>query len=33
MHDGAPPHFNRVAGQFLSQHFANKWIGRGGPIA
>ena len=33
MHDGAPPHFSRVAMQFLNQHFANKWIGRGGPIA
>ena len=28
-----PPHFSRVAGQFLNRHFANKWIGRGGPIA
>ena len=33
MHDGAPSHFSRVARQFLNQHFANKWIGRGGPIA
>ena len=33
MHDGAPPHFSRVAKQFLNQHFANKWIGRGGSIA
>ena len=33
MHVGAPSHFSRVAGQFLNQHFANKWIGRGGPIA
>ena len=33
MHDGAPPRFSRVARQFLNQHFANKWIGRGGPIA
>ena len=22
----------RVARQFLNRHFANKWIGRGGPI-
>ena len=29
MHDGAPPHFSRVARQFLNRHFANKWIGRG----
>ena len=33
MRDGAPSHFSRVARQFLNQHFANKWIGRGGPIA
>ena len=33
MHDGAPPRFSRVARQFLNQHFANKWIGRGGPSA
>ena len=33
MHDGAPPHFSRVARQFLNQHFANKWIGLGGPVA
>ena len=33
MHDGTPPHFSRVARQFLNRHFANKWIGRGGPIA
>ena len=30
MHEEAPPHFSRVARQFLNQHFANKWIG---PIA
>ena len=33
VHDGPPPHFSRVARQFLNRHFANKWIGRGGPIA
>ena len=33
MHDGAPPHFSRVARQFLSLHFANKWIGSGSTIA
>ena len=33
MHDEAPPHFSRVARQFLNQRFANKWIGSGGPIA
>ena len=33
MHGEAPPRFSRVARQFLNRHFANKWIGRGGPIA
>ena len=33
MHDGGPLHFSRVVRQFLNQHFANKRIGRGGPIA
>ena len=33
MHDKAPPHFSRVARQFLNQHFANKSIGRGAPVA
>ena len=33
VHDGAPPRFSRVAGQFLNQHFANKCIGRGGSVA
>ena len=32
-YDGAPPRFSRVTRQFLNRHFANKWIGRGGPIA
>ena len=33
MHDGASSRFSRVARQFLNQHFANKWISRGGSIA
>ena len=33
MRDGAPPRSSRVARQFLNRHFANRWIGRGGPIA
>ena len=33
MHDGTPPHFSRVAKQFLNRHFANKWIGRRSLIA
>ena len=32
MHDGVPPHFSLVARQFFNRHFANKWIGCGGPI-
>ena len=28
MHDVAPPHFSRVARQFLNRHFANKWSWR-----
>ena len=33
MHDGAPPRFSRAVRQFLNQRFANKWIGRGDPVA
>jgi hypothetical protein len=33
MHDGAPPHFSRIARQYLNDHFPGKWIGRNGPIA
>ena len=33
MHDGAPPHFNRIARQYLNDHFAGKWIGGNGPVA
>ena len=32
MHDGAPPHFSRVAYQYLTDHFPGKWIGRNGPV-
>ena len=32
MHDGAPPHFSRIARQYLNYHFPGKWIGRNGPI-
>jgi len=31
MHDGAPPHFSRMARQYLNDHFPGKWIGRNGP--
>lgn len=31
MHDGAPAHFSRVAREFLTQTYGNRWIGRGGP--
>jgi hypothetical protein len=33
MHDGAPPHFSRIARQYLNDHFPGKWIGRNGPVA
>ena len=33
MHDGAPPHFSRIACQYLNDHFPGKWIGRNGPVA
>ncbi|XP_070519716.1 uncharacterized protein [Cardiocondyla obscurior] len=31
--DGAPPHFSCRARQVLDNQFADRWIGRGGPIA
>ena len=33
MHDGAPPHFTRIARQYLNDHFPGKWIGRKGSVA
>jgi len=33
MHDGAPPHFSRIARQYLNDHFPGKWIGCNGPVA
>lgn len=35
MHDGAPAHFSLIARNWLNQpnHYENRWIGRGGPIA
>jgi hypothetical protein len=32
MHDGAPPHFSRIARQYLNDHFPGKWIGRNRPV-
>ena len=32
MRDGAPPHFSRIARQYLNDHFPGKWIGRNGPV-
>lgn len=29
MHDGAPPHFDRRCRNWLSNHYPNRWIGRG----
>jgi len=31
MHDGAPPHFSRIARHYLNDNFPGKWIGRTGP--
>jgi len=33
MHDGAPPHFSRIARQCLNDHFPGKWIWRNVPVA
>lgn len=33
MHDGAPPHFAITVRQYLNQHFPDRWLGRGGPVA
>jgi hypothetical protein len=33
MHDGAPPHFSRIARQYRNDHFFGKWIGPNGPQA
>ena len=32
MQDGAPPHFRRDVRTWLDQNYANRWMGRGGPI-
>ena len=32
MNDGAPPHFSRIARQYLNDHFPGKWIGRNGSV-
>lgn len=31
--DGAPPHFKTEVREYLNDHFNQKWIGRGGPVA
>ncbi|XP_070528257.1 uncharacterized protein [Cardiocondyla obscurior] len=31
--DGAPPHFSRRARKVLDRNFADRWMGRGGPIS
>ena len=33
MHEGAPPHFSRIARQYLNDHFPGMWIGHNGPVA
>ncbi|EFN63727.1 hypothetical protein EAG_00069, partial [Camponotus floridanus] len=30
MHDGAPAHFSRIAREFLTATYGDRWIGRGG---
>jgi hypothetical protein len=30
--DGAPPHFQHIIRNWLNRNFADRWIGRGGPI-
>jgi len=32
-HDGAPPHYSRLAREYLHLYFSNRWLGRGGPVA
>jgi len=32
MNDGAPPHFSRIARQYLNDHFPGKWIWHNGPV-
>ena len=32
-HDGAPPHYSRLAREYLHSSFPNRWLGRGGPVA
>lgn len=32
MHDGAPAHFARNIRDWLTEHFPDRWIGRGGPL-
>jgi hypothetical protein len=31
-HDGAPTHYTNVLREYLDETFANRWIGRGGPM-
>jgi hypothetical protein len=31
--DGALPNFGREVDAFLNQHFPDRWIDRGGPVA
>jgi hypothetical protein len=32
LQDGAPPHYNRVVTNFLSEGLTELWIARGGPM-
>ena len=31
--DGCPSHYSIVSREWLDDHFPNRWIGRGGPVA
>ena len=33
MHEGASPHFSRIARQYPNDHFPGKWNERNGPVA
>lgn len=32
-HDGAPAHYHRIVRDYLTEAFADQWIGRGGPVS
>jgi len=32
-HDGAPPYYTQHVGEYTNEPFANRWLGRVGPVA